>query len=415
MIKERELLYDQITKKCEMMLKNVKVYKSLIEEYCTKLYSLYNIPFNISIDILTLKADIKDYDDFILFAVTKTTFKDKNIIKEFFSSSEISEYSKKKYLVEKIKFPIKWNMVQVSEDQWIGAITVKELMALRDARLIHYNENTQRPLTRKTINGEEFYRITINETAVQGIIDSYLKGTYISNTITLNIPETADMSYQNGELIIRNIDKFDILDGYHRYLAIQRIYAEDKSFDYTMEFRLVCFPEEKAKQFIWQEDQKTKMSKIDSDSLNQNSIANQIVNRLNQKSPFTGLINNNKSIIDAGNLSYFIDTYFCQNIPKKQERQKMIELANKIYSKLLLLVDDDPELLDKKWDILLIIAVIHIIYDDIDDKYFVREVKKLRKLLSLPENDIIAKNFKTKHIHKVDIKRIDNIYKTKES
>ena len=407
MIERKELLVREIEKEGSRIVKDPK-YNQIIQTTCETIYKKYNIPMNLSIDVLTLRESANNYDDFILFAISEVFLK--GSVSRYFSKTEIKEYSKKKFAIEKIKFPIKWKMVQVSEDQWVGSISVKELMLLRDARLIFYNENTQRPLSRKTVNGEEFYHITINEAAVKAITESYLNGTYIPNVITLNIPETADLSYQNGEIIIKSIDKFDILDGYHRYVAMQRIWAENKDFDYNMEFRLVCFPEEKAKQFIWQEDQKTKMTKIDSDSLNQNNVANQIVNRLNQKAPFTGLINNNRGIIDSGSLSYFLNVYFGKT---KQTRKDMIELSDRIYKKFLLLVDADPDILEKKWDLLFIISAVHLIYDGIDSSIYADEVLKLNDLLNLPENNVIIKNFRVKHVNKIDINRVEKIYKGK--
>lgn len=411
MLKNKEELTKRITKICESKVSELK-YKEIIKGWTDKIFSAFNVPYSISNDIVTLRVNPIDYDDFVLFAVL-ATISDENIVKEYYTEAEIKKYSNQKYKDKKIKFPIKWKMIQVSDDQWIGSITVKELMQLRDARLINYNENTQRPLSRKTINGEEVYRITINESAIAAIKDSYTNGTYISNTITLNVPEDAEMYYSDGEVVINQIESFDILDGYHRYLAMQRLFLENKSFDYTMEFRLVCFPEEKAKQFIWQEDQKTKMSKLDSDSMNQNNIANQIVNRLNQKSPFNGLINNNKSIIDAGSFSYFINQYLCGDISKKQERKEMIAISNRVYDSLLLLVDNSPSLIDKRWDLLYLVSAIHAISLQVPNNEYVKTVDKLYKIFTDPENEIIVRNFRNKNMGKIDINRINNLYNGK--
>lgn len=411
MLKSKEELAKKITRICENKVSDLK-YKEVINKWTDTLFQSYNIPHSLSNDILSLRVNPVDYEDYILFAVLSIISEEKTV-KDYFTESEIKKYSAKKYAEKKIKFPIRWKMVQVSDDQWIGSISVKELMQLRNARLINYNENTQRPLSRKTINGEEVYRITINEAAISAIMDSYANGTYISNTITLNMPEDTEMRYSDGEVVINQISSFDILDGYHRYLAMQRLYLNDKNFDYTMEFRLVCFPEEKAKQFIWQEDQKTKMSKIDSDSMNQNNIANQIVNRLNQKSPFNGLINNNKSIIDAGSFSYFINQYLCGDISKKQERKEMISMSNTIYENMLILVDNAPSIIDKRWDILYLVSVIHAISLQVPEKKFISTVEKLYSIFTDPDNEIIVRNFKNKNIGKIDINRINNLFKEK--
>lgn len=406
MIKARYELIARI----DVLLKNNIGEPVFCKEACDNLFKLYSIPYDISNDIITLRKSAYDYDDFILFAVL-SVIREKEL-KKFFTDKEIEKYSTKQYSTKKIKFPIKFNMIEVSEDQWVGTISVRTLLDLRDARLINYNENAQRPLTHRTVNGEEYYQISINEKAVSGIMDSFKNGTYISNTITLNIPETCDFGYNDGVLSIRNISAFDILDGYHRYVAMQRLVLMNKDFDYTMELRIVCFPEEKAKQFIWQEDQKTKMSKIDSDSMNQNSISNQVVARLNQRNPFAGLINNNNAIIDAGILSRLITTYFC-NDNKKKTRSDMITLSNKIYDYFNILVDNNPQLLDKKWHISYLVAAVQLIYMDIDEFEYPNRVDEFSKILSDPENEVYIHNFKLKQFRKTDINRLVRLYSEK--
>lgn len=64
----------------------------------------------------------------------------------------------------------------------------------------------------------------------------------------------------------------------HRYIAISDLSNLNEDFDYPMELRSTMFSESKAQQMIWQKDQKTKMRKIESDSLNQNNFANQVIN-----------------------------------------------------------------------------------------------------------------------------------------
>ena len=73
----------------------------------------------------------------------------------------------------------------------------------------------------------------------------------------------------------------DILDGYHRYISMSEIVREDPTFDYPMMIQIVSFSEEKARQFIFQEDQKTQMKKVDSAAMNQYNPANTAVAKLN--------------------------------------------------------------------------------------------------------------------------------------
>lgn len=216
-------------------------------------------------------------------------------------------------------------------------------MRLRDAQLINYNTNAQRTLQRTIRYGVESYKIAINRKALANIKKSFIEGDFIPNTITLNIPEDeVDWSYDDSkkQLKINKIKHFDIADGYHRYLAMCQIKDEDPKFDYPMELRVVFFPDSKIKQFIYQEDQKTKMKKIDSDSMNMNAPENLVTERLNRDPMFfyKGGISHGNGVIDysefASCVKYF---YFHGEAYTSAEKALAInrvkeELLNKLNS-----------------------------------------------------------------------------------
>jgi hypothetical protein len=156
-------------------------------------------------DYISLRKNPIDAPQEILYCIIETIAsisKDKKIL-DYFTEDEIKTYKNYKYKKETIKFPLKYNVVQVTDTQWIGRITVKELMQLSD--LIIYNENTQRSLKKNTSNGVETYSIFLNRNALRKITESYQSETYIPNTITLNIPEEADFKYENGNLIFKEL------------------------------------------------------------------------------------------------------------------------------------------------------------------------------------------------------------------
>lgn len=78
-----------------------------------------------------------------------------------------------------------------------------------------------------------------------------------------------------------------------------------------MEIRIVSFTEEKAKQFIYQKDQKTKMKQIDSAAMNQYSPANTVVTNLNTNpgSNLRGMITKTGRI-DPAFLGAVIGSYY---------------------------------------------------------------------------------------------------------
>lgn len=126
--------------------------------------------------------------------------------------------------------------------------------------MINYNVNAQRTMQRVIKGDKELYRITLNKHAVNSIRRSFESGEFIPNTITLNIPEDPENEFyyneKNSELVIKNINHFDISDGYHRYVAACQAYDQNDKFNYPLEIRIVSFDNDKVKKFIFQEDQK---------------------------------------------------------------------------------------------------------------------------------------------------------------
>lgn len=253
------------------------------------IYEKHNVKQSKTLDYCTGRISLDKASEFELYALLEAI--DKSLISNHFTEREISEYSNYKFQDEpKITFPIHIKCVKVDEDQYIGRMSAKFLMELRSAQLIHYNKNAQRVMHQKIQNKKVSYVISLNESAVSKITQSFEQGIFIPNTITLNIPfdETSSYYYDeaNCQLVINSIKAFDISDGYHRYIALSRIYDRDNSFDYPMEVRIINFEDSKTRTFIFQEDQKTKMKKIDSASMNMNDKANYIVDELNKDSSF---------------------------------------------------------------------------------------------------------------------------------
>ena len=352
----KEELAKYLTNKYTMYMRNKKKLKNYVDYVIGEGFPPIEV-----IDVVQMRTQAVECSErllYYLFKAAKYTQendeneeKDSRKVEDYFSDREIKEYETTKYKPLKFSFPIKWQMIEVSEGtQWIGKITVKELMRLRDAQLINYNERTQRTLKHVVNKDFEYYQIFLNRNAVDAITDSYLNGRYIPNTITLNLPEDAEFDYSDGTLTIREADKLDIIDGYHRYIAMSNIYNQNPKFNYTMELRVVCFNEDTARQFIWQEDQKTKMRRLDSDSFNQNSAASQVINLINQNSMYRNVIGRNNEPIDQGVASSLINLIWFKDAGVKVSRKKIREVADKIIFTFDEMIGDNEELFDKKWD-----------------------------------------------------------------
>ena len=321
--------------------------RAFISEATDKAVEEFGVPRDKVSDVLSLRQRANENDLFLLFILVSVLAPKE--LHYYFTDAEIKTWSKEKYNTDTFSFPIDFEVIPVSDDQWIGKTSVKQLMELRDAHLIRYNENTQRTLKRVVRDGEETYRISISRKAVDGIKESFTKRNYIPNTITLNIPRTANFSYNKRKSILRveSTDYFDILDGYHRYLAMSNLYTADPDFDYEMELRLVCYPEDKAKQFIWQEDQKTKMRRVDVALLNKENPENQVVKYLESEIPFSGNLGRNNMPVDSAVLAKAIGLICFDK--KNAGRDAVLDTEEGLLGAIKKLERKDRNIFDHRW------------------------------------------------------------------
>lgn len=186
-------------------------------------------------------------------------------IPDYFTPKERQFYAQSVYHKNEIqKYPaVIRNARQLAPDQWLAAVSVRQLYELYRAQLIFYNTNSQRQLTRRIISGQEQFVITVKRAKVEAIKKELKEGTFIANCITLNVssdnPEN-ELEYTGNDLILRK-GQFDIPDGYHRYLAMMEAAEEDPEFDFMIGLNILSCSEEKANRFIIQEDKQLPMTK----------------------------------------------------------------------------------------------------------------------------------------------------------
>ena len=407
MIKTKEELANKIKPLCEKILFDKEKSNNILQEMQTS----FNIPTGMTMDLLTGRINLEDANEFILFALCSCLDKEleKNNTNKYFTSIEIEGYSKSKYQEETIKFPIEIKCIPVAADQWIGSVDVDFIMKLRKAQLINYNANAQRTL-QKVVKGERsYYKITLNKDAINKITESMDNGNYIPNTITLNMPETADFSYDDSKCIltIKSLDHFDISDGYHRYIAMGQLKDKNPDFNYPMELRIVMFSEDKVKQFIYQEDQKTKMKKIDSDSMNMNAPENLVVERLNRDVIFNfkNKIARNNGSINYGELATIIKYFYFKGQTVDKSVKRIIEVENEVRDKFNKLTEVNIDLLDKNY-IFTELMIIFYTFDNITTTEYnpERTIKLLDKV-----NELDSKMFATKIPRKGMISTINQL------
>ena len=356
MLKSKKSLGQYLGEQCDRFV--------LDNDACKGIYAYanetYDIPKGIVSDLISKRMNMSEASEFVLFILLdaiNNVFKDRRDIlgvDQFYTMKEVKHYRLSKYETQKIKFPLVFKMIQITPDQWVGKITVEMLMQLRQAQLNNYNANAQRTMQRIVKGDKETYKITLNQKAVSNIQNALEDESFIPNTITLNIPMETDFDFHYDEetcsLVIKSLEHFDLTDGYHRYIAACQANDKNHDFDYPLELRIVNFTEDKAKQFIYQEDQKTQMRKVDSNSMNMNKASNIVVTRLNEniRCNLKGLISRNEGIIPFGELSELVDYFYFKGSGKEKERSISIQALKELTDNFNILTEYNTNYLEHK-------------------------------------------------------------------
>lgn len=419
MLKDKKALEQYLEKQCDKIIVD--------NDKCKLIYNYANenfeIPKGMISDLISNRVSMSTASEFVLFIlldsinhILRDSNKDILGVDTFFTMQEAKFYRNSKYEVEKIKFPLVFKMVQVDNDQWIGKINVKTLMKLRRSQLINYNVNAQRTMTRIIKGDKESFKITLNQKAVSEIQNAFDKYEFIPNTLTLNIPMETEYDFYYDEdtcsLVIKSLDHFDCTDGFHRYIAACQINDINSEFDYPMELRIVNFTEDKAKQFIYQEDKKTQMKKVDSRSMNMNKAANIIVTRLNEnvRCNLKGMISRNEGLIHFGELADLVDYFYCKGITKEKEKSIVIQVIKELTDNFNILTEYNTEYLERRMNYrtLLLIMFCFDYFKNTEDKIKMCEViEKAVKIIEESDN----KKLQNKTLRKSLMVEVEKIVK----
>ena len=406
----------------EKRLTDICSYVALNSEICNKIYDFakdkYDIPRGVTSDIICLRVSMSETTEFVLFCILDALIEISGTvinISDYYTKQEINKYSKSKYKVDKIKFPLRFKMIQILNDQWIGSIDNKLLMQLRAAQLINYNINSQRTMQRIIKGDKEIYKITLNQKAVSAINENLKDNSFIPNTLTFNIPEDVESDFyydsDSMELVIKKLTHFDVIDGYHRFIAACKTSDEDPNFEFAWELRIVNFSEDKAKSFIYQEDLKTKMKKVDSNSMNMNDSANIVVTRLNENARcnIKGLISRNAGIINFGEMSELVRYFFFKEVTKKESSNLLIiSIVKYLCECFNALTEFDMKYIENKYSYKQLFIVIYMFYVYRDQKQS-KMCEIIDKMVSR-QDALDSKKFYSRTPRKSMVNEVEKLY-----
>ncbi|MFF2090179.1 DNA sulfur modification protein DndB [Paenibacillus sp. NPDC058174] len=144
--------------------------------------------------------------------------------------------------------------IRVTDEDYLTAVSFKQLAALEVNGLLTYNFDTQR-LAKKSVSkrtGEVKKKKNIKNASVNNIVKLMKEGVYNPSTLLFNVlvDGKSSISYSDGELTINEGSTLNIIDGAHRLEAIVRIIEEDPDFDGYMNIDIKHYPLEKAQHLL---------------------------------------------------------------------------------------------------------------------------------------------------------------------
>lgn len=358
MLKDKELLDQELTEEVSKLSFD-KIELDVIDY----IYEHHNISKGTLRDYTTLRKPFSEADpvtEYVFLEAiaevgdnSRRRIAAKERITAYFTQLEKGKFASYQEPPKVIPEQFRISCLQVSDKQWIGVTDVHFFIQLREAQKIRYNENAQRIMKRVARGSSVEYAITVNWSEVNDIQQKFRNESFISNALTLNIPEDVDTVFhydeKTRELIFDEITVLDITDGYHRYLAAGAEYDRTNGeFNYPLEIRIVNFSDKKARDFVYQETLGLKMRKVDAQSMNNSSFINFVVDKINEGSNLEGYILRNAGQINYGDFAYALKEYY---FDKETDTSRSALLAEskeiiKYINKLTLTI---PELLDRIW------------------------------------------------------------------
>lgn len=311
------------------------------------IHDKFNIPTGETMDYIVGRRDLRQSSDDVIFVFCYGVdeIDGGNRVRDYFNRKETKLLLSYRREDSGVSFPLKFRCFQVvANSQWIGVTDANFLTDLFRAQIINYNPNAQRAMKQSIFEGNAFYKIAINQKAVNSIAEAMIEGRFIPNTITINIPQDAEWSYNSTDCIltIKKETRLDILDGYHRLLAMELARTKDATFNCRMELRITFFDDEIARHFIYQEDQKTKMRKIDSDAMS-GDVWNTVADRVATKYPFMGIVGRNNGVINFGEMASIIHYYWFPERVGVADGNRMIPtVTNEIVEKGQVIFESAP-------------------------------------------------------------------------
>ncbi|MEK3917230.1 DNA sulfur modification protein DndB [Paenibacillus sp. FSL H7-0331] len=215
-----------------------------VREVDDLLSSIYKYPISTFNEILVNNEKLEQFEKQGLIALSVILHKvtGLEIINptSFFSQKDINKALKYRFEDEDaISFPYAFEgVLRTSDKEYITVMSYKDIAKLWLSKILTYNFETQRA-SKKKINakGEIKRTPTIIQKSVKNIVKLMKEGKFLPSTLVINILKdgTDSVEYENGDLIIDEGTKLNLIDGMHRMQGILAVLEELPDFEGSME------------------------------------------------------------------------------------------------------------------------------------------------------------------------------------
>lgn len=201
----------------------------------------------------------------LLFRIFKNDMINPNNI---FSIEEINEFGLPSGISSNVQklYPVYFNSVlQISDQDYLTIIDIKQLVRLYEQNLLVYNFSTQRNhKVKKSRSHGEIWIPRINRKSVNDIKTLLVQNLFLSDTITFNVvnDNNANLQYISDQqrLIIKS-GEINILDGFHRLSAAMKAYYEYPGIDLKWQLSIKHYDVITARRYIAQINTMNKVPK----------------------------------------------------------------------------------------------------------------------------------------------------------
>lgn len=396
-------------RKCEELLKEsfayIAVRRKLYDRYMDVLYEQRGVtPGNVISYVQSMKS-LRELSVEQLYwfctGINSLGVEGRRIdISSFFSKEETSKYALTKVISKKDSiYPIVFsNLIRVSDFQWVTVIDSDLLYSMYKNQAILYNPRTQRGLEKVMRRGNVRYKISINQNSVKEIEEALLNETYTPDDLTFNLNrENASLDYVTTDTSIQiNSGQVDIIDGYHRYIALTNIKNENPDFKCNFVLNIMEFDEDTACNYIAQRDKRNKIKKQYISSIDQSNQLSRVVKSLNKSGALYGCVGQSgTATIDAAMLSAFLGAYYPKAKKDRIEATKVLKRMQDVFEEVINLY---PELLEG----INFVQMAIIIYASTKEN-------SLKILEKLKEIEAECPSYKTDTVTKQKVKEIEAI------